>query len=91
MHKREDLNLDQQPLTVNPEPDSQLVIDHKWQEIYLSLFISPFYFSMLPLWDDFTPAFHTGLEYLKSYLSCVFSKAHLKPLAVYRVTVIRGA
>lgn len=51
MHKRKDLNLGRLPLTANLKIDRRLVIDHKWQEIHLSLLISPFYLPMLTLWD----------------------------------------
>lgn len=36
---------------MNLKIDRRLVIDHKWQEIHLSSLISPFYLSVLPLWD----------------------------------------
>lgn len=57
MHKRKDLNLGDSINSIL-KIDSRLVIDHKWQEIHLSLLKSPFYLAVFPSVRVFTPG-HT--------------------------------
>lgn len=61
MHKRKDLNLGESINSIL-KIDSRLVIDHKWQEIHLSLLKSPFYLAVFPQCESF----HTR-SYLNSY------------------------